>query len=161
MDSKENGSESQVSRRDLFRRTAAGAALIGLAGSAAGEPPAGGQSMIGVRFEPKDQVRMGLIGCGGRGRGVLNDWLGVENLQVMAVCDPVKEHALKAQAAVERAGQRPPAVYANGEHDYENLLKREDLDFVYIPTPWDWHVPIAVAAMQHGKHALVEVPAAT
>src|SRR5437764_12364850 len=101
MEAKDNGSESQVSRRDLFRRTAAGAALIGLGAGASGAPPESGHgSMIGVAFEPKDTVRMGLIGCGGRGRGVLNNWLGVENLQVAAVCDSVNEHALKAQAAV-------------------------------------------------------------
>src|SRR5579884_342342 len=161
MASKENEGQSQVSRRDLLHRTATGAALAGLAAVASGEPPAAARkSMIGVAFEPRDTVRMGLIGCGGRGNGVLNDWLGVENLQVMAVADPVKDHALKAQAAVERAGQHPPAVYANGEHDFENLLKRDDIDFVYIPTPWEWHVPISVAAMKAGKHALVEVPAA-
>jgi hypothetical protein len=40
-------------------------------------------------------------------------------------------------------------------------LKRDDVDFAYIATLWEWHVPHAVAAMQNGKHALVEVPAAT
>ena len=77
-----------------------------------------------------------------------------------AVCDVVKDAALQAQATVERAGQHPPAVYANGERDFENLLKRDDVDFAYIPTPWEWHVPMALAAMNSGKHAFVEVPAA-
>ncbi len=36
----------------------------------------------------------------------------------------------------------------------------DDIDLVYIATPWDWHVPMAVSAMKNGKHAAVEVPAA-
>ena len=34
------------------------------------------------------------------------------------------------------------------------------MDFAYIATPWEWHVPMALAAMNSGKHAFVEVPAA-
>jgi hypothetical protein len=149
-----------VSRRDLLRGAVAGtgAVLIGQAGAAAQQ--GANKSVIGMPFEARDNVRMGLIGCGSRGSGMLREYLGVEGLTVTAVCDVVKDAALKAQAAVERAGHRPPAVYANGEHDFENLLKRDDVDFVYIPTPWEWHVPMATAAMNHGKHAFVEVPAA-
>jgi len=158
MQSKENDNPQQVSRRDLFRTTVAGAAMVGL--GAAADTSDTPRSMINVAFEPRDTVRMGLVGCGGRGLSVLQDWLGVDNLQVTAVADPVKEHALKAQAAVERAGQHPPAVYSNGEHDFERLVQRNDVDFIYSPTPWEWHVPVAVAAMRAGKHALVEVPAA-
>ncbi len=92
---------------------------------------------------------------------MLKEYLGVENLKVTAVCDVKKDAALKAQADVERAGQHPPAVYANGERDFENVLKRDDVDFAYMATPWEWHVPMALAAMNSGKHALVEVPAAS
>src|SRR5579862_7793965 len=142
------------SRRDLLR----GAVLIGPAAAAAAQNDR--QSVIGMPFEAREKVRMGLIGCGSRGSGMLQEFLGVEGLTVTAVCDVVKDAALKAQAAVERAGQRPPAVYANGERDFENLLKRDDVDFAYIPSPWEWHVPMATAAMNNGKHAFVEVPAA-
>ena len=40
------------------------------------------------------------------------------------------------------------------------MLQRDDIDAVYIATPWVWHTPMAVETMEHGKHALVEVPAA-
>ena len=149
--------ETSVSRRDLLRGAVAGAALMG---QAVGAPQASHASVIGMPFEARENVRMGLIGCGARGSDMLQEYLGVEGLTVTAVCDVVKDAALKAQAAVERAGHKPPAVYANGEHDFENLVKREDVDFVYIPSPWEWHVPMALAAMNNGKHAFVEVPAA-
>jgi hypothetical protein len=150
-----------VSRRDMLRLAAAGSGVIimGQAGLAA--PQANDQSVIGMPFEPRDNVRMGLIGCGARGSGMLQQFLGVDGVTVTAVCDVAKDAALKAQSAVEHAGQKTPAMYANGERDFENLVTRDDVDFVYLPTPWEWHVPMALAAMNNGKHAFVEVPAAT
>lgn len=149
-----------VSRRDLLRGALAGAALVSQDAAAAPQQPAS-HSVIGMPFEARETVRMGLIGCGGRGTGMLLEFLRVEGLKVTAVCDVVKPAALNAQAQVERAGQPPPAVYTNGDHDFESLVQRDDVDFTYLATPWDWHVPMALAAMQHGKHAFIEVPAAS
>jgi hypothetical protein len=149
---------SPVSRRDLLR--GAGAVLLSQSAAAQGHQKSDHSSMIGMPFDPRPDVRMGLIGCGERGSSMLTEFLGVEGLTVTAVCDVVKDAALRAQAAVERAGQHPPAIYASGERDFENLLRRDDVDFAYIPTPWEWHVPMAIEAMHNGKHAFVEVPAA-
>ena len=152
--------KSAVSRRDLLRGAFAGTGAVLLSQTASAAPEGDRKSVIGMPFEPRENVRMALVGCGGRGSGMLTEYLGVDGLTVTAVCDVVKDAALKAQATVERAGHHPPAVYANGERDFENLLKRDDVDFAYIATPWEWHVPMAVAAMNGGKHAFVEVPAA-
>ena len=51
-------------------------------------------------------------------------------------------------------------MYKNGQYDFLNLVQRDDLDAVYIATPWEWHHPMAVAAMKQGKHVGVECPAA-
>jgi predicted dehydrogenase len=91
---------------------------------------------------------------------MLDEFLGVDGVQITAVCDIVKDKCLNAKQVIEKAGQKSPAVFFNGDHDFENLCKRDDVDFVYIATPWDWHVPMAVAAMKNGKHTGVEVPAA-
>jgi Oxidoreductase family, NAD-binding Rossmann fold len=158
--------ERQVSRRQLIKT---GVGLLG-AGLAIGEPPAfalgpsGGpdnknESMIGMKFEPRDTVRLGVIGVGRRGTGMLANFLAVPHVQVNAICDSVKEHATRAQGMVEKSGGKQPEIYTNGEQDYENLCKRDDLDFIYIATPWDWHAPMAIAAMKGGTHTGVEVPA--
>jgi len=156
---------NDTSRRDLLRTALAAAAVIGGGQSAraqsTGEPKQVGKTVIGMPFEPRDQVRMGLVGAGGRGTGMLKEYLAAGNLQVTAVCDVVKDHALNAQSIVERAGQKPPAIYTGSDTAFENLAARDDIDFVYIATPWVWHVPAALAAMTHGKHAFIEVPAAT
>jgi predicted dehydrogenase len=160
---------SRISRRDLLKSAAIAGAALGLpelvqASTSAENPiinaPPDG-SVIGMRFEPRPIVRVGVIGVGGRGTSMLTEFLGVEGVEITAVCDIVKEKCLNAQRVIEKAGQKSPALFSNDDHDFENLCKRDDIDFVYIATPWDWHVPMAIAAMRSGKHTGVEVPAAT
>jgi hypothetical protein len=119
-------------------------------------PPRQGETMVGVPFEKRDLVRVGFIGVGGRGFGQLNEVLAVEGSQITAVSDASEEFALRAKDAVEKANQPTPAV----EQDWHKLCERDDVDIVYICTPWDLHVPMAVYAMECGKHAALEVPAA-
>ena len=163
-DQKKN--EDQISRRQLLKT---GVGLVG-AGLAIGEPrafaleppsmaAATNESVIGMKFEPRDTVRLGVIGVGGRGTGMLSNFLAIPHVQVNAICDSVKEHATHAQEMVEKSSGKRAEIYTNGEHDYENLCKRADLDFIYIATPWDWHAPMAVATMKGGAHAGLEVPA--
>jgi hypothetical protein len=149
--------ENSTTRRDLLRAAALGATALGVSSVAA---QSNAKSVAGMPFDPKETPRMGLIGAGGRGGSMLHEFLAVENLRVTAVCDPAKEAAAKAADAITKRGQNAPAIYDKGEHDFENLVKRDDVDFVYIATPWPWHVPPAIAAMENGKHALIEVPAA-
>ncbi|MFY0099746.1 hypothetical protein ABTQ08_19985, partial [Acinetobacter baumannii] len=47
--------------------------------------------------------------------------------------------------------------FTNGNHDYKNLLARNDIDAVIIATPWEWHIPQAIDAMSAGKIPGVEV----
>jgi glycosyl hydrolase family 109/GFO/IDH/MocA oxidoreductase family protein len=159
-----------ISRRRVLQSATIAAGGLGLkalglganAAAAPAEPAAASAaSVMGMRFEPRPVVRLGLIGYGGRGTEHLNDLLGIPGVEVHAVCDLVKARVEAAQSVVERAGQGRPAGYASGETDFENLVRRDDLDAVYIATPWRWHVPMALAAMDAGKHAFVEVPAAT
>lgn len=123
--------------------------------------PAPSGSMIGVPFSAVKTVRFGVIGTGGRGSEMIREMLSLDGAEVRAICDVNRDAALTAAAKIETASGRKPEVYSNGERDFENLVRRDDLDFVYIATPWDWHVPMAVAAMQAGKHCGTEVPAAT
>jgi hypothetical protein len=117
-------------------------------------------TMIGVPFEARERVRLGIIGVGGRGSSLLEDLLAIEHVEVKAICDLVPEKVAKAQKAVTTAGQPEPKGFSKGERDFENLTQLE-LDIIYIATPWNWHVPMALSAMKSGKHAAVEVPACT
>ena len=109
---------------------------------------------------PGIKVRLGFIGIGGRGNSLIDNFSAIPQVEITALCDVVKEKVAKAQAKLEKAGKPRPAAYDAGDFAYENLVKRDDIDMVVIATPWIWHVRMAVAAMQAGKHAAVEVPAA-
>lgn len=161
---------TDISRRSFVKRTAMGGAglliatdLLSSDFSAAvpdGAKTTAHPTMIGVPFEARERVRLGIIGVGGRGSSLLQDLLAVENVDVKAICDLVPEKVARAQKAVVDKGQPEPKGFSKGERDFENLNKLE-LDIVYIATPWNWHVPMALDAMKNGEHAAVEVPACT
>jgi hypothetical protein len=155
-----------ISRRAFVKGSALGAAglviatEIGSPDLLAGRPKNAAPTMIGVPFEARDSVRLGIIGVGGRGSSLLQDLLAVDKVEVKAICDLVPEKVQHAQNAVTAAGQPQPAGFSKGDWDFKNL-NQLDLDIVYIATPWNWHVPMAIDAMKNGKHAAVEVPACT
>ncbi len=109
---------------------------------------------------PIETVRVGFVGVGGMGMTHLENFLLLEGVQVKAVCDIVPEKVTRAQRVVEEAGRPRPTGYERGPRDFERMCAEEELDLVLTATPWEWHVPVCVAAMQNGKHAATEVPAA-
>jgi hypothetical protein len=149
-----------MNRREFL---GAGATLGAAFGAARAFAQPGGTTggMIGVPFTAVKTVRFGVIGTGGRGSEMIREMLSLEGAEVRAICDINRDAALTAAGKIETASGKKPEVYTGGERDFENLVRRDDLDFVYIATPWDWHVPMAVAAMEAGKHCGTEVPAAT
>jgi hypothetical protein len=158
MSDETNGLVDDLSRRNFLRL--GGITAVGLSIPALyAEAKPGATSMIGVPFAAVKDPKIGIIGTGGRGTSLLENLLAAD-IKVAALCDVVREKAEHAQSLVVKAGQASPELYTNGDHDYEKLVARDDLDYVIIATPWQWHVPMAVASMQHGKHTAVEVPAA-
>jgi len=164
MPQSENG---RSSRRDLLNCAVLAGASFGLAGAlnaAEADPPparkAGQRSVFGLRHPAMSGVRIGIIGVGGRGMSLLGNLLDIEKVRITAVCDIVPDKIAAASNAVVRKGQPAPAAFFDNETDFENLCKRDDVDVVYIATPWEWHTPMALCAMKNGKHAAIEVPAA-
>jgi predicted dehydrogenase len=154
--------DTALTRRDLLKAAAiAGAAAIGHELATPESASAAGPTMIGVSFEPHAIVRVGIVGTGLRGRSVLNEWLGVEGVKITALCDIVPEKVQMAADMMKKAGHDyEPARFTNGARAFEELCQQGDVDLVYTATPWDWHVPVCLAAMKNGKHAATEVPAA-
>ncbi len=147
------------SRRRFVQLGAAGAMAFGAPQLAQAAEAATRRSMMNVPFE-KREPRVAVIGTGGRGTSLLRDLLAVD-AQIAALCDIVTEKAEHAAAMVVAAGQKKPAIFSNGPHDYEALVARSDVDLVLVATPWSWHAPMALAAMNHGKDVAMEVPGVT
>lgn len=113
-----------------------------------------------MALDPRRVVRVGVVGVGSRGTFLLRLLLQTPGAAIRAVGDVDASHAQEARAICEQAGGDAPEAYTRGERDFERLCARDDLDAVVIATPWEWHTPVAIAAMRAGKYAGVEVPAA-
>ncbi len=120
---------------------------------------AAGFNMSGYAAPKLDKVRIGIIGLGMRGPGAVERMSFIEGVEIKALCDKYPERVTKAQAILRKAGL-PEARAYSGADGYKALCESNDIDLVYITTPWSLHTPIAVYAMNHGKHAATEVPAA-
>ena len=103
-------------------------------------------------------VRLGFIGIGGRGSYHLDAALGIEGVEVPAICELKPERLYNAKRWIEESGRPTPKLYDRGPTDFKRLCAEEKLDAVICSTSWEWHTPICLAAMRNGKHAVSEVP---
>jgi glycosyl hydrolase family 109/GFO/IDH/MocA oxidoreductase family protein len=116
-------------------------------------------NMSGYAAPKLETVRVGFIGLGMRGPTHLKNLTKLEGIEVKALCDVRSDKALTAKRMLDRI-KHDPVIYSNNSDDWKRLCEQKDIDVVYIATPWDMHTPMAVYAMEQGKHAFVEVPAA-
>ena len=147
------------SRRDFIR---AGAALT--LGAALPAAPSGAGTLAApvtpFRAAPLSRVRIGFVGVGGQGSTHVENLLSLDGVELRAIGDIVEAKAQAAADKVVAAGQAPPKLFTRGPRDFERMCAEEELDLIFTATPWEWHVPILLCAMRHGKHAATEVPAA-
>ena len=100
------------------------------------------------------KVRFAVIGLGGRGFGMLRDViLTYDDAEITALCDLYPDRCQRAFDAVkERRGYEPFVT-----DDYKQILKRDDVDLIYVATYWETHIEIAIDAMRAGKTVGIEV----
>lgn len=124
------------------------------------ERSAGQESVLGLRTEPLDTVRVGIVGLGMRGVSAVDRLTYVPDCRVTALCDIEMPRVERSARILENRGV-PGARLFGGEADsWKQLCESEDVDLVYICTDWLTHTPIALYAMECGKHVAIEVPAA-
>lgn len=157
-----NEHDQTLDRRNFLKFGAAGLGVAALGSAlkgAAAQTPLTAPAKL-FTAPPLAKVRIGFVGVGGMGTAHVNNLVRIKGAEIRAVCDLFPERVERAQRIVEQAGFAKPEGYSAGEHDFEKLCARDDLDLVYTATPWEWHVPVCLAAMKNGKHAATEVPAA-
>lgn len=130
-------------RRFLSTSTAAFAAPFILTARRASAADAAGRS-----------IRLGHIGVGGQGSGLLNNFLSVPGAKSVAIADPFRQRCEAAAQKVKEIQGHEPKLY----HDFRELLADPNIDAVVIATPDHWHVPIGLAAVRAGKDVYVEKP---
>lgn len=104
----------------------------------------------------KDRIKLGIIGLGGRGLGMLKNPIipmRKDGIDVVAVCDLLEDRVDKAVNVLLESGAEKPFATT----DYNEVLALKELDAVYIAVSWEPHVEVAVAAMKAGKYVGLEV----
>lgn len=149
MEKRENSSGSGLKRREFIK--SAGLAATGLA-------IAPGISFANENTQVK-KVRTAWVGIGQRGAQIMKTALGVEGVEVVAVCDILEDRIALAQQMVVEAGQPKPEGYGRGPEDWKRLMERNDLDTVICAAPLDLHPKVMIACMQKGIIGATELPA--
>jgi len=159
-----------LKRRDFLKTAAQSVAILGSTAvisacaadaSQLSSPKAQGKSVIGLVTPKMDVVRVGFIGIGQRGAGHVKHYCHLDGVEIKAICDTDPVVIGPSVDYVTQQGFKAPDVYTGSKYSYRELLARNDIDIVIISTPWEWHTPMSVETMESGKHAFVEVPAAT
>jgi predicted dehydrogenase len=116
-------------------------------------------NMCGYAAPKLETVRIGFVGLGNRGPGAVDRMSHIEGTDIKALCDirPEKVDAVKKEL---EGSIHKPVTYTGGAEEWKKMCDRNDIDLIYIATPWHLHAPMAVYAMNHGKHVCIEVPAA-
>lgn len=122
--------------------------------------PEGATDVIELRCDPIPVVRVAFIGLGMRGPGAVHRWTFLDGVEIKALCE-IRPDRLEKAAKILTDKGLPPADLYSGEEDWKTICERDDIDLIYITTPWNLHTPIAVYAMEQGKHVVTEVPATT
>lgn len=115
-------------------------------------------NMCGYAAPKVDTVRIAVIGLGQRGSDAVERLSYIDGVEIVALCDKYADRVEAAQKTLEKM-KRPRAKAYSGEEGWKAVCESNDVDLVYTPTPWYLHSPIALRAMNNGKHAAVEVPA--
>ena len=148
-------------RRDFIKGAAwmgAAAAVVGCS-TTKGFGFGDGGSMATYADKPFKKLRVGIIGLG-RGQAGVTGFNAIPGCEITAICDLNAVRVKSTLAAIEKAGRPAPKVYTGGAEEWKKLCDDENVDLVYNATPWELHVPIALYAMNAGKHVAIEVPAA-
>lgn len=121
--------------------------------------PAGQEDMIQFAAAPIENVGIGVVGLGMRGGDAVQRLTFVPGCHVAAVCDVEPDRAAASLKYLNDKGLQANS-YSGEEESYKALCEDPSVDLVYICTDWIHHVPVALYAMEHGKHVAIEVPSA-
>jgi len=150
-----------MNRREFLKGTAWMGAVAAAAGCKSYDLALGtgfGGSMDGFAVPPLERIRVGVVGLGHRGADAARRLSTVPGVEVTALCDLRPEQIAYTQSLLKKNGVQAKLEFT-GSEGWKRMCEA-DIDLVYNVTDWAHHTPICVYAMEHGKHAFMEVPAA-
>ncbi len=149
-----------MNRRDFLNTAWMGAAAVAAGGCVSKLGCSVGGKMAMYADKPFTNLRVGVVGLGRGGCGVM-DYTHVPGSTVVAICDINASRRAWAINWLKEKKAPAPKVYGDkGPEDWKRMCEDPDIDLIYNATPWELHVPIALYAMKCGKHVATEVPSA-
>ncbi len=135
----------------ITRREFLGTAAIGATGLALGSPAKSYARILGAN----DRVSFAVVGLHGRGYAHLSSIMANRQwADLTYICDVDSRELEKFAAAARKDFSSSP----RRQKDFRKLLEAKDVDAVTIATPEHWHTPMAIMALEAGKHVYVEKP---
>ena len=123
--------------------------------------PAGQTDVLGLTAEPIETVHIGVVGLGMRGSEAVRRLVQIPGAEITALCDLLPDRVEANQLQMKEMGKtQVVSKYSGTQESWRGLCEQADVDLVYICTDWLNHYPIAMYAMECGKHVAIEVPAA-
>lgn len=116
-------------------------------------------NMTGYSAPTIDTVGVAFLGVGARGFGAVKRMTRIPNTEIVALADIQESKATRAADALAKTPHKP-TLYHGSEEAWKQAVDRDDVHLVYVCTPWHLHAPMALYAMEKGKHVAVEIPAA-
>lgn len=137
---------AHLNRRQFLHRSLVTGAALGLT---PGGRAAGGETSA------NNKIALGCVGVGSMGVSNMKNFLDLEEVRVVAVCDAYADRRENAKSIVDaKYGDAGCAMYG----DYRELLAREDIDAVMIAAQDHWHALMATEAARAGKDLYCEKP---
>ena len=151
----------QQNRRDFLKGAFwMGAAAVAAHGMADTVRVAGTGKMTTYHDKPIRNLRVGVVGLG-RGQAGISGFTLVPGGYISAICDINAARRNRTLKYLADKKAPTPKVYGDkGPEDWKRMCEDPEVDLIYNSTPWQLHVPIALYAMEHGKHVVTEVPSA-
>ncbi len=143
-----------IASEALTRRQALHHGIAGIL--AAASAPLFFRSQLLGQSAPSNRIQLGVIGNGLIASSHIGGLMGRGDCRIIALCDVSRSAAEHARARISQTygDGSTPAIYST----HEEILKRQDIDAVFVCVPDHWHAPIANAAMIAGKDVYCEKP---
>ena len=144
---------SRMNRREFLEtsgRAALGVGLGALVADALATPAYAQDNAVSAN----EKIVMGAIGCGGMGSGLINEFMGHPDVEMVAVCDVDSRHLDGAAGRVESRSGKAPKKFK----DFRKLLEMKEIDAVIVGTPDHWHALPTIHACETGRDVYVEKP---
>jgi hypothetical protein len=135
-----------MNRKEFVKTTAIAAAAIMVPG----------KNLFAITSDTT--IRIALLGVGLRGQNHLELLLRRNDVDVVAICDVDKRMLTSAKEMITKSGKKMAQVYTGDHYAWKRLLEKEKLDAVIIASPWEWHRPMIIGALDAGlKYVATEV----